>query len=164
MQNQLFFICPTDHLENVVNQNFQSKNYFCTSLGNSMNFDVCIAGQIKELIITKEIQKISFILSSDNRIVIEATEKQGSSMVPGINEVYRQIKQQKKYSETLWKSRNLQPLILTYFLRKKIHDLKLALNSLLIEIEINGKIYNKTKRSFEDIHSDLICFESYHLN
>ena len=39
MQKHLFFVCPTDNLESVINFKFKHENYFLTSLGNSFEFN-----------------------------------------------------------------------------------------------------------------------------
>lgn len=56
MQKHLYFICPTDHLETVINNTFKQENYYCNSLGNSIKFDSEMVGQINVLIETKNIR------------------------------------------------------------------------------------------------------------
>ena len=39
MNETLFLICPTDCLEARINEQYNTVNYFYTSLGNSFNID-----------------------------------------------------------------------------------------------------------------------------
>lgn len=96
MQNNLFIICPTDHLEPVINSLYGCENYFYTSLGNSFTKDVKTMESLKKLIRRKNIGNIFFILSSDNKIVWDALESQYFRDIRGLNELYAQIEAQKK--------------------------------------------------------------------
>ncbi|MFT7073820.1 MAG: hypothetical protein ACJAX3_002820, partial [Patiriisocius sp.] len=61
MKKHLFFICPTDYLEFTINQSFKDKNYYFTSLGNSVKFHSETMYEIKHLIRKYDIREISFI-------------------------------------------------------------------------------------------------------
>ncbi len=165
MYRQLFFICPTDNLETLVNKTFKQENYFFTSLGNSMVFDIVVVGHIKDLIINKNIQEITFILSDDNLILSSNKRSQDILKIKRLANFNNQIVKQQSYSESLWLSRNNKSLILSYHLRNKIRELHQGLNSLFIkQLKINAKIYNREKNVFKDIPIDLICLESFNLN
>jgi hypothetical protein len=71
MNKHLYFICPTDHLETVIQKISQEKNYYLTSLGNSIDLDFETMGQINSLIESKKITQISFILSNNNHFFNE---------------------------------------------------------------------------------------------
>lgn len=156
MPKRLFFICPTDCLEPVINRVFKDENYFCTSLGNSIAFDKDVIEKLEELIFSKDIREISFVLSSDNRIVLDALGNQDFSEVKGLNNFYNQIKRVGKYSEVP---------TLSYHLNRKIKELKLGLDGLFFDqLIISGKIYNRQENIFNDIYSDLISVEYFSLN
>ena len=39
MSNNLYFICPTDNLESIINSTFNEEKYYVTSLANSITFN-----------------------------------------------------------------------------------------------------------------------------
>ena len=165
MQNCLYFVCPTDYLESVINRTFRHKSYYYSSLGNSVVFDSNTIRQVKSLIRKYNIREVSFVLSYDNRIVLDALGDQDYSEIRGLDNFYNEIKRQKKSSEESWQSCNRRFSILSYYLNKKIKELHAELDSLFADgITIKGKIYNKQERIFADIYSDLISSEYFILN
>ena len=165
MQKHLYFVCPTDYLEPVINTTFKKENYYLTSLGNSIAFDTDRVEQLNELLQTKNIRDITFVLSDNNRIVSDALEKKDFSEITGLNDFYNQIARQKKHSEGVWKTYNRQFLILSYHLNEKIKELQLGLKCLSINSpQISGKIYNRHTEVFSNIYSDLICRDCVSLN
>ncbi|MDN5202742.1 hypothetical protein QQ008_15240 [Fulvivirgaceae bacterium BMA10] len=165
MQNHLHFVCPTDYLEPIINNSFKHRNYYYTSLGNSVVFNDKIINQIEGLIKKNNIRKISFVLSNDNRIVLDALGNHDFPEITGLNNFHYEITRQKECSEMLWQTCNRQFSILSYYLNKKIKELELELSNLSIDqIKISGKIYNKQESIFSDIYSDLICREYFSLN
>ncbi len=165
MQKLLYFICPTDCLESIINHTFRHENYYYSSLGNSVEFDNEVVGQIKELILIKNIREISFVLSSDNRIVLDALSNQDFSDITGLNNYHNHIIKEKERSEVFWKTLNHQRLILSYHLNGKMKELKLRLNdSFFDQLKISGQIYNKQENTFHAIYPELICVEYLNLN
>ena len=65
MNETLFLICPTDCLEARINEQYNTVNYFYTSLGNSFNIDQVSLKNVQELINNHSIKNIYFVLSSD---------------------------------------------------------------------------------------------------
>ena len=162
MQKHLYFICPTDHLERVIDSTFKQDNYFYTSLGNSITFDAETLEQLVELLSNKNIQNISFVLSDDNSIVLDALGNHEFSQIDGLSSFYREIARQKDRSILLWKSHHLQFSILSNFLNQKIKELRLALGNIYADrIKINGIIYLSQQKTFSDIYSDWICEENF---
>ena len=74
MNETLFLVCPTDCLEARINKQYTTVNYFYTSLGNSFNIDHVSLKNIQELITNHSIRNIYFVLSSDNRFILDALE------------------------------------------------------------------------------------------
>ncbi|MEL6533946.1 MAG: hypothetical protein AAFQ98_00975 [Bacteroidota bacterium] len=154
----LFFICPTDHLEPVINEAFQDENYFWTSLGNSVEFDTEMLLELYEWIQTKEIRRITLVLSSCNSIIRDAIERQDYSQLSDLNPFYHRMAKQKEQSEVVWQRCDQRFLLLSYHLNQKIAELKQGLGNFLIpQITIEGKIFNRKKNQFCDVYSDLIC-------
>ena len=165
MQKQLYFICPTDHLEPVIDDAFGQESYYISSLGNSIVFDDKLMELIKELIVSRDIREIFFVLSDENRIVLDAFENQAFSEIKSLDHFYNQITRNKKQAKVLWRTWNRQLLVLSYHMNEKIRELKLGLNGLFIDqLKISGKIYRRQESSFTDLYSDLLCIESYNLN
>ncbi|MBQ4821850.1 hypothetical protein [Aquimarina sp. MMG016] len=165
MQKRLYFICPTDHLESVINKAFKQENYYCTSLGNSIRFTSEMVGQINALITTKEIKEITFVLSSNNHIITDALKNHDFMNIRGLANFYNEIHKQKLHSEVLWQTNHRQFLILSYYLNMKIKELHFELSNLsCIPVKINGKIYSREENVFKNIYSDLICIEKHYVN
>jgi len=142
----MYLICPTDCLESTINQTFKDKNYFYTSLVNSFNYDDRTLEYISSTIIKHNIKEICFVLSIDNNIVIDALERNYFLNIEVLRDFYNEITIQKEHSKTIFKKSNLQFAILSYYLNKKIKELKLPITSLLNHpIKIVGKIYSKDK-------------------
>ncbi|WP_353778374.1 hypothetical protein [Winogradskyella sp. 3972H.M.0a.05] len=165
MHKALFLLCPTDCLESIINDTFKHENYFYTSLGNSFISDTETIENIKELIIQHNIRKIYFVLSDDNKIILDALGGQSFSDIRGLQKFYTEVTRQKERSEVLWQTDNRQFSILSYYLNNKIKELQLELDNLPIHLpRISGKIYFRQKNIFSNIYSDLICIEKHYLN
>lgn len=165
MKKLLYFICPTDCLESVIDDTFRQENYYYSSLGNSVIFYRRMLREIQKLIVEKNIKEISFVLSHDNRIVSDALDKQDFLNVRGLKNFYTKVIEQRQRVAILWESLNTQSLILSYYLNQKIKELEKGLKRLAIHgVKIKGKIYNKKQDSFEDIYHDLICMDYSNFN
>jgi len=161
MEKCFFLICPTDCLEHTISKTFKYENYFYTSLGNSFTYDRKTINYIYKIVKKHRIKKIYFVLSIDNKIVLDAIGNNEFSNIRGLNNYYKEIRKQK--TKTLFQRDNRQFTVLSYFLNKKIKELELQLTDISIQpIKIVGKIYNKDV--FTTIYSDLVCLEKYHLN
>ncbi|MEL6812437.1 MAG: hypothetical protein AAFP76_13985 [Bacteroidota bacterium] len=165
MDKNLFLVCPTDCLESIINETFKHDNYFYASLGNSFDADGKTLTALKELIKKHDLDTIYFVLSNDNRIILDALEGQFFSGVRGLDLFYHEIRRQKVKSDMSWHSEDKQLAILSYYLNKRIKELRLLLFSTFQDlIEIRGQIYNRKTKDFVEIYSDLICIEKYALN
>ena len=165
MQKQLYFICPTDYLERVIDNTFQQEKYYYTSLGNSITFDVDTVGQLSELLEAKNISNISFALAYDNRIIRDAVAQQDYSKVSGLKEIYIRIVKQQKQAKHSWQTADRQFLTLSYHLNSKINELKQVLSDTRFSpLPINAIIYSRQLQQFSDIYPDLVCREAVSLN
>ncbi|MFT4761961.1 MAG: hypothetical protein ACI9XO_001046 [Paraglaciecola sp.] len=165
MKKCLYFICPTDFLETVINGAFNQENYYLSSLGNSITFDNQILKETKKLIREKNIDELIFVLSNENRIVLDALRNQHFSMIRGLNKFYKQVVWQQEQIERSWQTRNPQLLTFSYHLNNKIRELKHGLKDLTKDqIKISGKIYNNRKHVFSKIYPDSICMDDSNLN
>ncbi|MEX0360904.1 MAG: hypothetical protein AB3N10_07935, partial [Allomuricauda sp.] len=124
MQRSLYFVCPTDCLEPIINCTFGDKNHFYTSLGNSVVFDKHTIDYIEPLILKQNVKEIYFVLSISNSIIIDALENQNFVDIRGLNDFYDEVLRQKGHSEVLCRQDNRQFMILSYHLNKKIKELQ----------------------------------------
>ena len=165
MRKVLFLLCPTDCLEPIINSTFKYENYFYTSLGNSFVSDSETIKNIKELVRKHNIREIYFVLSNDNKIILDALGGQFFSDIRDLQNFYVEVIRQKEHSEVLWQTNNRQFSILSYYLNNKIKELRLELGHLSnLPIKINGKIHNREDHTFKQIYPDLICLEKHNLN
>ncbi|MEM6542183.1 MAG: hypothetical protein AAF634_13555, partial [Bacteroidota bacterium] len=150
--NCLFFICPTDCLELVINRKFGNNNCYYTSVCNSVVFNQNTTRQIKSLILENNITEISFVLSNANPIMRDALENKHFYGIRGLDHIYDTIAKQKKYSEMFWQKNNCLFTILSYYLNERIKNLRSQLDRFQLgQIQINGKIYDQNENVFEDI-------------
>lgn len=165
MQAHLYFICPTDRLETVIDNLYKHKNYYYTSLGNSLTSDYTTLNYLRDLILKYSIEEISLVLSENNLIIRDALTNRKFSQIRGLGDLYMEIMKQKQYSDIVWKKNNCHFTFLSHYLNKKIQDLRMQLDVLnLDQIKIRGKIYDQKKKVFNDIYSDLICRDYFSLN
>lgn len=165
MNASLFFLCPTDCLESIINKNYKGKNYFHTSLGNNSSFDLISLDSIKALICRHDIRNIYFVLSEQNKIVVEAMGGQTFPQIRGLQNFNNSINLSKKQSELFWKTSDPVISTLSYYLNQKIIQLQLNLSCLLTQpLTLKGKIYIKSQNKFIDTYPDLVCLREYNLN
>ena len=165
MQKILFLLCPTDSLESTINDVSSSENYFYTSLGNSFNVDFETLKHLKELVEKHQICKIYFVLSNDNRIILDALGGQFFSGIRGLEKCYKEVKRQQKNAEIIEKRAASKFSVLSYYLNTKIKELQFQLCHVCKhDIHVSAKIYNTQENSFKNVHADLICLEKHALN
>ncbi|PKV51375.1 hypothetical protein ATE84_3460 [Aquimarina sp. MAR_2010_214] len=165
MQKCFFLICPTDCLEHTINKTFKYENYFYTSLGNSFIYDSKTIAYIKQIIKKHNIKEIYFVLSMDNKIVLDALGNDEFSNIGALHNFYNEIRIQKERSKISFQRGNRQFRVFSYYLNEKIKELELQLANLSNQpIKIGGKIYNRDQGVFTTIYSDLVCLDKYHLN
>ncbi len=158
-------MCPTDCLEARINEQYNTVNYFYTSLGNSFNIDQLSLKNIQELIKKHSIKNIYFVLSSDNRFILDALKGQFSNKIGNLESFYKEIKHQKIISEKTCYTDNNEHLIISHFLNKKINQLHKELaNFEANNFHIRGLVYDKYKNSFLTIYSNLTIISKHQLN
>lgn len=165
MNKCIYMLCPTDNLESVIRDKFDGGHYFITSLGNAMPLDNVVKGYISRLIKKERINEITFVLSEDNQIVLDALFKQNYSEVRSLGEAYKGLVDYKAQAQYSWPTHHQHPMILSCHLNKKIRELRSSLEHLVPnQIEINGKLFSKSYNSFRPIYPDLICSNQNILN
>ena len=165
MKKHLYFICPTDSLESLINHSFDQENYFLTSLGNSMAFDPEKVDQLVELLTTEGIKDITFILSDNNEIVLDALGPKNFSGFGGLKALYNSIATEKRVCEEVWQNGDRHFLILSYYLNGKVNDLRMELDENALDpIHINAKIFKREYETFVDTYPQVVLKDSFALN
>ena len=165
MQKYFFLVCPTDCLEPAINKTFQYENYFYATLGNSFIYDRKTINSIGQIIKKHSIDKMYFVLSLNNKIVLDALGKKSFSSIAVLNNLHKEINREKVRTKIAFENSNEQFEVISYYLNKKIKELTLQLTNLTtVPITIGGKIYHRDQDIFTNIYSDLVCLEKYHLN
>ena len=165
MKKHLFFICPTDYLETVINKVFRQENYFFTSLGNSIIFDAETMAEINGLIETKNITEITFVLSDNNVIVMDALRNRDFSNLTGLEGFYHEIVEHRELSEVLWQVSNLQHPVFSHYMNAKIKELQAKISSWMIDqISFNCKLYDVKRNTFTEMYSNLLYAKCFSLN
>lgn len=165
MHNRLFFVCPTDHLESEINSRLNQKNFFWTSLANSIRFEADLVGEIISLVETNNITSICFVLSDSNQLIHDALSTKDFSYLNGLGEFYDIITEQKSQSKPIWKEHTLLLPILSLYLNLKKEELEYLLSGRLDDrVEIETRIYNREKGQFHRTCTTLFHRGNYCLN
>ena len=165
MQKNLYFLCPSENLEAVIEKSFPQENYFLSSLGNSISFSDDFILDINSLIESKGIGKITFILSNNNRFILDAMKNQEFKYIKELKEYYKTIEKRKVLTIKSYKNKNFKSLITSHILKTKINELNSNLfDWIRNKISIEGKIYDPTKNIFFDVRINIIEPESLFLN
>ena len=165
MQKNLYFLCPSDNLEAVIEKRYPQENYFLSSLGNSISFSDDFILDINSLIESKGIGKITFILSNNNRFILDAMKNQEFKYIKELKEYYKTIEERKVLTIKSYKNKNFKSLITSHILKTKINELNSNLfDWIRNKISIEGKIYDPTKDMFFDVRINIIEPESLFLN
>ena len=93
-QKHLYFICPTDYLEPVIDATFNQENYYMTSLGNDLDLNDEFVGEINGFIETKNIKEITFVLSKDNHFSHEKGHIELQDLSSYLNEKVDKLRDQ----------------------------------------------------------------------
>ena len=165
MRKHLYFVCPTDHLETVINDQCNQENYYLTSLGNSVSFNSEFIGEINSLIEANRITEVTFILSDNNRIILDALNRQRFNNVRGLSSFYNIIGKEKRLTKKLWHTFDIQSQIISCYLNLKVKELQFRLSSCLTDtVKVNGIIYCSKSKTFDEIQPNLLSLEDFNLN
>ncbi|MAJ32660.1 MAG: hypothetical protein CMC18_08490 [Flavobacteriaceae bacterium] len=163
--NRLFLVCPTDFLESKINEvNYNSNNYFYTSLGNSLNTDFKTLLHIKEILNKHSIDEVHFVLSPSNKIILDALKGQRFSRIRNMGNFYKKINQLKAHK--ICKTQDgTEYLSISFYLNKKVKEVQQFLNiSSSTPIKVTGLIYDSKRAEFENIYPVLYGLEYFQLN
>ena len=97
MFNKLYFICPTDNIESIINSKLNDNNFYITSLANSITFNYDFIKELHSIIESKKISEITFVLSDDNKLISDALENKEYKNIRSLYHLYLKILSQKNY-------------------------------------------------------------------
>jgi hypothetical protein len=165
METTLFLLCPTDCLESKINKEFKGDNLFYSSLANNYSFCTNTVANLEELIINNDIKEIYFVLSTQNKIILDTMAGQSLSQIRGFQNFDHLVNKYKELSELFWNSTDTKRVIISYFNNHKIEQLKENFRSDINRlVRIKGKIFFKTENEFLNIYSKLVCLNHLNLN
>ncbi|MDG1296332.1 MAG: hypothetical protein P8P48_04275 [Saprospiraceae bacterium] len=150
MNGHLYFICPTDHLELIIDNAFLGDSYFFTSLGNSMVFDEDLCFEIGNLMELKGIQAITFILSDKNKVIRDALLHQDFSRFGRLKGLYDEITNHKEQSRSQGvQDARIHELALSVHLDSKVKELMMKMPAQ--NLNIDAKIYGWVSKQFIEV-------------
>ena len=165
MHKHLYFVCPSDNLEGLIDKKFPQENYFLSSLGNSISFSKDIMQEVNALIELKGIDKITFILSDDNKLIFDGLRNQNFDNINVLKKLYNNISDYKKLTSKVYTEGNLQILVTSNLLNEKIKEIKLSLYDWLSsKVNIDAKIYIRKSDEFKGFPNDLFDPRNLYLN
>ena len=165
MQKHLYFVCPSDNLEGLIDKKFPQENYFLSSLGNSLSLSKDIMQEVNALIELKGIYKITFILSDDNKLIFDGLRNQNFDNINVLKKLYNNITNYKKLTSKVYGEGNIQILVTSNLLNEKINEIKLGLcDWLSSKVNIDAKIYIRKSDEFKGFSNDLFDPRNLYLN
>ena len=165
MHKHLYFVCPSDNLEGLIDKKFPQENYFLSSLGNSISFSKDIMQEVNALIELKGIDKITFILSDDNKLIFDGLRNQNFDNINVLKKLYNNISDHKKLTSKVYTEGNLQILVTSNLLNEKIKEIKLSLYDWLSsKVNIDAKIFIRKSEEFKGFKNHLFDPHNLYLN
>ena len=165
MHKHLYFVCPSDNLEGLIDKKFPQENYFLSSLGNSISFSKDIMQEVNALIELKGINKITFILSDDNKLIFDGLRNQNFENINILKKLYNNISDYKKLTSKVYTQGNLQILVTSNLLNEKIKEIKLSLYDWLSsKVNIDAKIFIRKSEEFKGFPNHLFNPHNLYLN
>ena len=165
MCKHLYFVCPSDNLELLIEKNFPQENYFLSSLGNSISFSSDFIEEVNALIESKGIEKITFVLSEDNKFIHDGIKNQNFDNINDLRKLYKNISDHKRLTTKVYLEQNTQKLITMYLLNQKINEMNLNLSKWLSsKVNVDAKIYSRNNNSFIGVPNNLIEPNNVFLN
>ena len=165
MHKHLYFVCPSDNLEGLIDKKFPQENYFLSSLGNSLSLSKDIMQEVSALIELKGIDKITFILSDDNKLIFDGLRNQNFDNINVLKKLYNNISNYKKLTSKVYGEENIQILVSSNLLNEKIKEIKLSLcDWLSSKVNIDAQIYIRNSDEFKGFPNELFDPRNLHLN
>ena len=164
MFNKLYFICPTDNIESIINSKLNDNNFYITSLANSITLNYNFIRELYLIIESKKIREITFVLSDDNRLINDILENKDNKNIRSLDHLNLEIYSHKNFFKKELTISQIRLDIISYLLNQKKNELKNITDSLGLKLDINAKVYNKEVNEFTKVKSKLLNLEFFNLN
>jgi len=165
MKHVLNFVCPTDHLETIIDQSFDHLNFYCTSLGNCLKIDAGFIASLISIINKNKIGFVYFILSDQNEIIKDAIQNRNYSDIRGLSKLSIRLEGLSEKSREIWDTEELYSLIVSNHLNLMIKELAFNLKDKTAQnIVIQGKIYQHDTATFSNVFPDTVSEKYLNLN
>ena len=165
MHKHLYFVCPSDNLESLIDKKFPQENYFLSSLGGSISFNSDFIEEVNALIESKGIEKITFVLSEDNKFVHDGIKNQDFDNIHVLRKLYKNISDHKRLTSKVYREENVQKLVTSHLLKQKIKEMNLNLcDWLSSKVNVDAKIYSRNNDSFNGVPNNLVEPNNVFLN
>ena len=119
MFNKLYFICPTDNIESIINSKLNDNNFYITSLANSITFNYDFIKELLSFIEAKKISEIAFVLSDDNKLIKDALENNKFKNIRSLNHLNLKISSQKNFFKKESTISEIRLDLISYLLNQK---------------------------------------------
>ncbi|MEM7656823.1 MAG: hypothetical protein AAF399_11895 [Bacteroidota bacterium] len=119
--------------------------------------------EINALVESKQITAITFVLSDDNPVILDALGDRTKANTRGLSTFYAEITRHRSRFPLLWQSSKPDLSLLSYLLNSNIAELKLQLNTWQIDqIRIDAHVYHRHRNEFREVsgesfYRELIC-------
>ena len=121
--------------------------------------------EVSALIELKGIDKITFILSDDNKLIFDGLRNQNFDNINVLKKLYNNITNYKKLTSKVYGEGNIQILVTSNLLNEKINEIKLGLcDWLSSKVNIDAKIYIRKSDEFKGFSNDLFDPRNLYLN
>lgn len=118
-------------------------------------------GQIISIIEEQGISEITFVLSEDNPIILDALSRQNFSTIVGMENAYNDVKEHSKAVQRNWNKHDKHVMMLSYYLNQKIEEFRHIVGPRLSAAPcIQGKLYSASYDAFREIYSPLLCMDT----
>ena len=164
MFNKLYFICPTDNIESIINSKLNDNNFYITSLANSITFNYDFIKELYSIIEFKKISEITFVLSDDNKLINDALENNEFKNIRALDRLNLKISTHKKFFKKDSNISEIRHELISYLLNQKKNELKNITDSSDLAFNINVMVYNKKVNAFSKVNSKLLNLELFNLN
>lgn len=156
MNGHLYFVCPTDFLEPMINKTFGERNYFYSSLGNSFILNQELVQQIGSIVQTNVISEITFVLSDKNKIVMDTIDSGATLMIERMKPFYEELANHRcNYQFSKEQYSNQVTFIIRQYLNCKLILLKeIGAQFGLDGLNFNALIFDSKARQFNEINLD----------
>ena len=165
LPGHLHFVCPTDHLEAVIESHFDGDHYFVSSLGNTIDFNLKFANYLSKLIETKGITEISFVLAEDNLVLHNIEKIETFRGLRGLHTFYGSILKSEIHAKEIGHEfRSKLPKVYDC-LCLKVQEFNTQVSKRCCKtVHVTAKVYHRQSNIFKEVSSHMLLIKHICLN